>query len=63
MNTYSDAIGEWATLDVRAQSQEQAIRAAKSAARQAGFRVADVAAATRQPESRRWHVDMRVEAR
>ncbi|CAN5613172.1 hypothetical protein BH23CHL8_BH23CHL8_19020 [soil metagenome] len=63
MDTFSDAVGEFTTVSVRAQDHDSAVRRARAEARRAGYRVEDVAAATRQPESHRWVVEMRVESR
>lgn len=59
MRTYRDTAGQtWATVPVRAESKASAERQAKAAARREGLRVTDVGQATRQPESRVWHVHL-----
>lgn len=61
MDTRRDAVGEWATLPVRARDHDSAVSRARAAARRDGFRVEDVAQATRQgADSRVWHVELRL---
>ena len=63
MHTTHDAVGQWATLHVRAADREPARRSAVRAARAAGLHVLDVAAVTRQPAGPSWRVELRVAAK
>ena len=60
MKTTTDAVGTWASIDVRAPDHDGAVSRARQAVRREGLRVMDVAHATRQPESHRWVVDIRL---
>jgi len=60
MKTYQDNVGTWASIDVRAPDHDGAVSRARQAVRREGLRVMDVAHATRQPESHRWVVDIRL---
>ena len=56
MDTRRDAVGQWATLPVRAPDHDSAVSRARAAARRSGYRVDDIAQATRQGDGRQRRV-------